>query len=121
MSVLVTGGAGYIGSHTVRRLQADGADVVVLDSMEFGYPQSIPGVPLVRADITDRDAVLATCRDHGVTDAVHFAAYKSVGESMEQPTRYWLNNDRPISKEDAVEGTVQFIWGGLSHEPLTRS
>src|SRR6187551_1403141 len=100
MSVLVTGGAGYIGSHTVRRLQADGADVVVLDSMEFGYPQSIPGVPLVRADITDRDAVLATCRDHGVTDAVHFAAYKSVGESMEQPTRYWLNN---------VAGSVQLV------------
>ena len=57
MSVLVTGGAGYIGSHTVRRLQADGVDVVVLDSLEFGYPQSIPGVPLVVADITDRDAV----------------------------------------------------------------
>ncbi len=100
MSVLVTGGAGYIGSHTVRRLQADGADVVVLDSLEFGYPQSIPGVPLVRADITDRDAVLATCRDHGVTAAVHFAAYKSVGESMEQPTRYWLNN---------VAGSVRLV------------
>ena len=57
MSVLVTGGAGYIGSHTVRRLQADGVDVVVLDSLEFGYRQSIPGVPLVVADITDRDAV----------------------------------------------------------------
>jgi UDP-glucose-4-epimerase GalE len=92
MTVLVTGGAGYIGSHTVRRLQADRVDVVVLDSMEFGYPESIPGVPLVRAAIDDREAVLATCRDHGVSAAVHFAAYKSVGESMQQPTRYWLNN-----------------------------
>ena len=100
MSILVTGGAGYIGSHTVRRLQSDGADVVVLDSLEFGYPQSIPGVPLVVADITDRDAVLATCTDHGVTQAVHFAAYKSVGESMQQPTRYWMNN---------VAGTVQLV------------
>jgi UDP-glucose 4-epimerase len=100
MSILVTGGAGYIGSHTVRRLQADGADVVVLDSLEFGYPQSIPGVPLVVADITDRDAVLAACTEHGVTQVVHFAAYKSVDESMQQPTRYWMNN---------VSGTVQLV------------
>ncbi len=100
MSVLVTGGAGYIGSHTVRRLQADGVDVVVLDSLEFGYRQSIPGVPLVVAEITDRDAVAGTCADHGVTQAVHFAAYKSVSESMQQPTRYWMNN---------VAGTVQFV------------
>jgi UDP-glucose-4-epimerase GalE len=100
MSVLVTGGAGYIGSHTVRRLQADGADVVVLDTLEFGYPQSIPGVPLIDADITNRQAVLDACRQHGVTEAVHFAAYKSVGESMEQPTRYWSNN---------VAGSVQLI------------
>jgi UDP-glucose 4-epimerase len=100
MSILVTGGAGYIGSHTVRRLQADGADVVVLDSLEFGYPQSIPDVTLVVADITDRDAVLATCTDYGVTQVVHFAAYKSVGESMQQPTRYWMNN---------VAGTVQLV------------
>ena len=100
MSVLVTGGAGYIGSHTVRRLQSDGTAVVVLDSLEFGYPQSIPGVELVVADITDRDAVLATCTDHGVTQAVHFAAYKAVGESMQQPTQYWMNN---------VAGSVQLV------------
>src|SRR6266508_4879843 len=100
MSILVTGGAGYIGSHTVRRLRADGADVVVLDSMEFGYPQSIPGVPLVTADVADIDAVTATCKEYGVTQVVHFAAYKSVGESMERPTRYWLNN---------VAGTVKLV------------
>ena len=100
MSILVTGGAGYIGSHTVRRLQADGADVVVLDSMEFGYPQSIPGVPLVVADIADADAVTAVCKEYGATQVVHFAAYKSVGESMERPSRYWLNN---------VAGTVKLV------------
>ena len=100
MSVLVTGGAGYIGSHTVRRLQADGADVVVLDSLEYGYPQSIPGAPLAVADITDRAAVLAVCAEHEVTQVVHFAAYKSVGESMQDPTKYWLNN---------VAGTVQLV------------
>ena len=100
MSVLVTGGAGYIGSHTARRLHADGARVVVLDSMELGYPQSIPGIPLVTADITDADAITATCKEHAVTQVVHFAAYKSVGESMEQPTKYWLNN---------VAGTAKLV------------
>ena len=83
MSVLVTGGAGYIGSHTVRRLQADGADVVVLDSLEYGYPQSIPGAPLVVADITDRDAVLAACAEHGVTQAC-----------TSPPTRAWASRWR---------------------------
>ena len=92
MSVLVTGGAGYIGSHTVRRLHADGVDVVVLDTLELGYPQSIPGIPLVQASIDDVEAVTAICKEHGVRQVVHFAGYKSVGESMEQPTKYWINN-----------------------------
>jgi UDP-glucose 4-epimerase/UDP-arabinose 4-epimerase len=100
MSILVTGGAGYIGSFTVRCLLDGGADVVVLDTMEYGYPQSIPGAPLVTAAITDRDAVLSACAENGVTQVVHFAAYKSVGESMEQPTRYWTNN---------VAGSVQLV------------
>src|SRR5262249_40442648 len=75
-----------------------GVDVVVLDTLEYGYPQSVPGVPLVIGDIADAEAVTATCKDHGVTQVIHFAAYKSVGESMQQPTRYWLNN---------VAGTAQ--------------
>jgi len=100
MSVLVTGGAGYIGSATVRRLRTNGVDVVVLDTLEHGTRASIPGVELVVADIADVDAVTSTCKEHGVTQAVHFAAYKSVGESMEQPTRYWLNN---------VAGSVQLV------------
>ena len=84
MTVLVTGGAGYIGSATVRRLRSDGVDVVVLDTLEHGTRASIPGVELVVADIADVDAVTSTCKEHGVTQAVHFAAYKSVGESMER-------------------------------------
>ena len=55
MTVLVTGGAGYIGSQTVRHLQAAGRDVVVLDSMEFGNRDAVPGVPIVEADIADTD------------------------------------------------------------------
>ena len=64
------------------------------------HPSPIPGVPLVVADIADAEAVAATCKEHGVTQVVHFAAYKSVGESMEQPSRYWMNN---------VAGTAKLV------------
>lgn len=98
--MLVTGGAGYIGSHTVRALRAAGRQVVVLDSMEFGHRAAIVGVPLVVGDIADHDLVVDSCRRHDVVAAVHFAAYKSVGESMLGPGRYWRNN---------VGGTVALI------------
>jgi len=92
MTVLVTGGAGYIGSHTVRALVAHGRDVVVLDSLELGDRSRVPDATFVRADLADSRAIKRTVRRHGVTEAVHFAAYKAVGESMEQPLRYWSNN-----------------------------
>ena len=65
MTVLVTGGAGYIGSQTVRHLKAAGHDVVVLDSMEFGHRGSVPGVPIVEADIADSEVVSRTVHEHG--------------------------------------------------------
>ncbi|MFZ9627789.1 MAG: UDP-glucose 4-epimerase GalE [Ilumatobacteraceae bacterium] len=92
MTVLVTGGAGYIGSHTVRALRRDGRDVVVLDSLELGHRAAVLDAPLVVGDIADHDLVTTVCRDYGVTGVVHFAAYKSVGESMHSPGKYWNNN-----------------------------
>ncbi len=92
MTVLVTGGAGYIGSHTVRAVRAQQRDVVVLDSMEFGHRSALLGAELIVGNIRDRNLVTEICRSHSVTQVVHFAAYKAVGESMEQPDRYWLNN-----------------------------
>jgi UDP-glucose 4-epimerase len=100
MTILVTGGAGYIGSHTVRMLREQGRAVVVLDSMEYGFRKALLGAELVVGNIRDRDLVTSVCRDHGVTQVVHFAAYKSVGESMEQPEKYWMNN---------VAGTVDLV------------
>ncbi len=88
MTTLVTGGAGYIGSHTVRLLTSQGRDVVVLDSLELGDRSRIPGVPFVEADIADERAIEKACRKYSVDDVIHFAAYKAVGESMEQPLRY---------------------------------
>jgi UDP-glucose 4-epimerase len=100
MTVLVTGGAGYIGSHTVRLLREAGRPVVVLDSMEYGRDDAVIDAPLVVGDIHDAALVERVCAEHGVTSLVHFAAYKSVGESMENPTRYWHNN---------VDGTVTLV------------
>jgi UDP-glucose 4-epimerase len=92
MSILVTGGAGYIGSHTVRALTALGHDVVVLDSMEHGHRAAVIEAELVEGNIADQDLVIDLCQARGVTQVVHFAAYKAVGESMEQPAKYWINN-----------------------------
>jgi UDP-glucose-4-epimerase GalE len=100
MAILVTGGAGYIGSHTVRALRELGRDVVVLDSLELGVAEAVIDAPLIVGNITDNDLVSAICAEYGVTQVVHFAAYKSVGESMEQPGKYWRNN---------VAGTVELI------------
>jgi UDP-glucose 4-epimerase len=92
MSVLVTGGAGYIGSHTVRLLVERGEDVVVLDSLEFGHRAAIPDVPLGVGDIGDRALVRRIVDEHAVESVIHFAGYKAAGESMEQPQRYFDNN-----------------------------
>ena len=99
-SVLVTGGAGYIGSHTVRSLRKAGRDVVVLDSLELGRREAVIDAPLVVGNITDNELVTATCNEYGVTQLVHLAAYKAVGESMEAPAKYWLSN---------VAGTVDLV------------
>jgi UDP-glucose-4-epimerase GalE len=99
-TTLVTGGAGYIGSHTVRMLRDAGREVVVLDSLELGHRAALLGADLVVGDIRNHDLVQQLCRDRDVDQVVHFAAYKSVGESMQHPTKYWRNN---------VAGTVELI------------
>jgi UDP-glucose-4-epimerase GalE len=100
MTVLVTGGAGYIGSHTVRALRAADRPVVVFDSLELGSADAVIDAPLVVGDIADEALIESTCRAHEVTTIVHFAAYKSVGESMQHPARYFHNN---------VDGTVHLL------------
>ncbi len=92
MTVLVTGGAGYIGSHTVKALRARGEDVVVLDSLEFGSRAAVSDTPFVQGDIADEALVSKLIADHRIDAIVHFAAYKAAGESFEMPGRYFLNN-----------------------------
>ncbi len=87
---LVTGGAGYVGSHCVKLLVRAGAEVVVLDNLRQGHREAVmEGVRFVEADITEADSVLAEGRWDGV---LHFAALSLVGESMREPMRYFSDN-----------------------------
>ncbi len=92
MRMLVTGGAGYIGGQTARRLAADGHDVVVLDDLGRGHREAAAGLPLVVGDIRDQSLVTAVLRDHRIDAVIHFAAYKSVEESVADPGAYFDDN-----------------------------
>jgi len=92
MKILVTGGAGYIGAHTVRELVARGYEVGIVDTLERGHLQNKFIVPFHQGSITD-DAFLDAVFQHEHPDAViHFAAYKAPGESMHEPVKYFRNN-----------------------------
>ena len=91
-SILLTGGAGYIGSHTAKALQASGREVIVLDSLVTGHREATQGLPLVEADISDRETIQDTIRRYSVTAVIHFAAFISESESISNPNRYYTNN-----------------------------
>jgi len=92
MRVLVTGGAGYIGSHTARLLAEEGLHPVVLDNLGRGHGEAARFAPLVEGDIGDRELVARVVREHGIEAVVHFAAFAYVGESVHDPRLYWTNN-----------------------------
>src|SRR5688572_26873087 len=94
MNVLVAGGAGYIGSHTVKRLKEAGHRPVIYDNVSRGHRAvvDILKVPYVLADLNDRDTLVKTLRDHKIETVMHFAAYAYVGESVEKPLMYYQNN-----------------------------
>jgi UDP-glucose 4-epimerase len=91
-SILVTGGAGYIGSHVVLQLRARGERVVVLDDLSRGFRQAVLDAPLVVGQVGDRDTVLKVLREHAVDTVMHFAAYTIVPESVSEPLKYYGNN-----------------------------
>lgn len=93
MSVLITGGAGYIGSATVEALRLAGRAVAVLDNLSAGHRAALaPEVPFYQGDLDDRPLLLEIMRRHGVRQVVHFAAFTSVPESVERPEKYIQNN-----------------------------
>ena len=100
MRILVTGGAGFIGSHTVVELQQAGYDVVVLDNLCNASEKVIPRVeaitgkkvPFYKADILDREALEEIFSKEQIDAVIHFAGYKAVGESVKKPLMYYHNN-----------------------------
>lgn len=90
--VLVTGGAGYIGSHTCKALAQAGFEPVVLDNLVHGHRDAVKWGALIEGDLDNRVLLDKVLREHGVQSVVHFAAYAYVGESMSQPARYFRNN-----------------------------
>src|SRR5262249_2094136 len=91
-AVLVTGGAGYIGSHAAKALHRGGYQVVVFDSLVAGHREAVKYGTLVAGDVTDLAAVRGALRVHGIFAVMHFAAFLDVGQSVREPARYYRNN-----------------------------
>ena len=92
MRILVTGGAGYIGSLTAQHLADAGHGVVIVDDLRTGNRAAVGSLPLVVGDVGDVDLIAATIDQHAVEAVVHFAALKSVEDSVSDPGAYFDNN-----------------------------
>jgi UDP-glucose 4-epimerase len=112
-SVLVTGGAGYIGSHTLLQLAARGERVVVLDDLSTGFRQAVRDVPLVVGNVGDRALVDRLLAEHNVDTIIHFAAHTIVPESVSNPLKYYGNNTcatRSLLEAASQAGVKHFVF-----------
>jgi UDP-arabinose 4-epimerase len=91
-AVLVTGGAGYIGSHACKALAQAGFTPVAFDSLIYGHREAVKWGPLIEGDLADRDLLESVMRDYSIKAVMHFAAFAYVGESMQDPGKYFHNN-----------------------------
>ena len=106
MKILITGGAGYIGSHTVRVLNENGETPVVLDNLSTGHRELVKDSELVIGDVRDTELVKNTIKKRQIEAVIHFAANSLVGESMSKPAKYLRDNlDMTISVLEAMAGT----------------
>jgi len=107
MTVLVTGGAGYIGSHTVLYLREKGEDVVVLDSLQKGHEAAVLNSHFYQGHLSDEDLLNNIFAKHDIDSVIHFAADSLVGESVDDPLKYYENN---------VIGTFHLIRSMVEHD-----
>lgn len=130
MKVLVTGGAGYIGSHTVDQLRKEGHEVVVYDNLSKGHKNAVPtGVKLIVGDLRDQGLLQSVLTENQIEAVVHFAADSLVGESMVEPAKYYHNNVvATLALLDAMReckvGKIVFsstaaVYGQPDHSPIS--
>jgi UDP-glucose 4-epimerase len=116
-ALLVTGGAGYIGSHVVLQLRARGERVVVLDDLSSGFRQAVLDAPLVVGNVGDRETVLAALKEHDIRTVMHFAAHTVVPESVSDPLKYYGNNTcatRNLLQCCLAAGVHQFVFSSTA-------
>jgi UDP-glucose 4-epimerase len=112
-AILVTGGAGYIGSHVVQQLGREGWRVVTLDNLSRGFAESVTHGELIVGDIADRALVRRILREHDVGTIMHFAAFTIVPESVAEPLKYYDNNvlgTRALIDAALAEGVDEFVF-----------
>ncbi|GAE35253.1 UDP-glucose 4-epimerase GalE [Halalkalibacter akibai] len=107
MSILITGGAGYIGSHTVLYFRDQGEDVIVLDNLEKGHEQALLGTTFYKGSIQDEALLSQIFKKHTIEAVIHFAASSLVGESVAKPLDYYENN---------VLGTQKLVKQMINHD-----
>ena len=111
--ILVTGGAGYIGSHSAKALRRAGHRVVILDNLSAGHRAAALGAPLIEGDVSDVDAVRRAIRESRATAVMHFAAWLNVGDSVRDPAGYYRNNvggALATLEAMAAEGCRRFVF-----------
>ncbi len=116
-AVLVTGGAGYIGSHTVLQLLARGERVVVLDDLSTGFRQALRDAPLIVGNVGDRALVDKLLAEHQIDTIVHFAAHTIVPESVSNPLKYYGNNTcatRSLLEAASQAGVKHFVFSSTA-------
>jgi UDP-glucose 4-epimerase len=117
MSILVTGGAGYIGSHVVRQLGERGEQVIVLDNLSSGFRSAVLHGKLIVGDTGDRELVARVLKEHGVKTVLHFAAHTVVPESVSNPLKYYGNNTcstRSLLQSCSEAGVERFVFSSTA-------
>lgn len=111
VKVLITGGAGYIGSHTAKLLENSGYGVVIYDNFSRGHREAVQGMRVVEGDTTDKEKMVRTLKSYSIGAVMHFAAHSQVDEAVNKPSLYYHNNviGGLTLLEAVLEGGVEFF------------
>lgn len=129
--ILITGGAGYIGSHVNKQLHKEGYDTVVLDNLSNGYEDAVKWGEFVKCDLSDTNEIDSLFKKYDIEGVMHFAGFISVGESVEYPAKYYKNNYKntlgllKIMKENSVNkfifSSTAAVYGNPIEVPITEN